>query len=105
MVDFQGDDGGPVGSSWTKRQEGSVPRKPKRQEGSVPRYHSVRSLLSRGNVENACEVSCCDLDRTLKGFWEVEDSGVGIITPQVMTEEERTALEKVKNSCTIVEGR
>ena len=61
--------------------------------------------MSRGNVENAGEVSCCDLDRTLKGFWEVEDSGVGIITPQVMTEEERAALEKVKNSCTIVEGR
>ena len=103
MVDFQGDDGGPVarlGSlGWT------CIGPPKRQEESVPRSHSVRSLLSRGNVENAGEVSCCDLDRTLKGFWAVEDSGVGIITPQVMTEEERAALEKVKNSCTIVEGR
>ena len=50
-------------------------------------------------------VSCCDLDNTLKSFWEVENAGVGVVLPQVMTEEERAALEKVKNSCKIVEGR
>ena len=103
MVDFQGDDDGPVARLGPLGWICIGPQK--KEEESVPRSHSVRSLLSRGNVENACEVSCCDLDRTLKGFWEVEDSGVGIIMPQVMTEEERAALEKVKNSCTILEGR
>ena len=103
MVDFQSDDGGPVARlgplGWT------CIGPPKKQAGAVPRSHSVRSLLSRGTVDVASEVSCCDLDRTLKSFWEVENFGVGTTTPQVMTEEERTALEKVKNSCTIVEGR
>ena len=61
--------------------------------------------MSREFVDNAGKVSCCDLDRTLKGIWEIEDSGVGTTTPQVMTEEERTALEKVKNSCAIVGKR
>ena len=50
-------------------------------------------------------VSCCDLDNTLKSFWEDENAGVGVVLPQVMTEEERAALEKVKNSCKIVEER
>ncbi len=103
MVDFQGVDGGPVARlgplGWT------CIGPPEKHAGSVPRSHSVRALLSRGTVDDAGGVSCCDLDRTLKSFWEVENSGLGTIVPQVMTEEERTALEKVKSSCTIVEGR
>ena len=103
IVDFQGDDGGPVARlgplGWT------CIGPPKKTTGSVPRSHSVRSLLSRRTVDDAGEHSCCDLDRTLKGFWEVEDFGIGTITPPVMTEEERAALEKVKNSCTVVEER
>ena len=76
----------------------------KKTARSVPRSPSVRSRLSR-TVDEAGEHSCCDLDHTLKGFWEVEEFGIGTITPPVMTEEERAALEKVKISCTVVEGR
>ena len=103
VVDFQGVDGGPVARlgplGWT------CIGPPEKHAGSVPRSHSVRALLSRGTLDDAGVVSCCDLDRTLKSFWEVENSGLGTIVPQVMTEKERTSLEKVKTSCTIIEGR
>ncbi len=103
MVDFQGVDGGLVARlgplGWT------CIGPPEKHAGSVPRSHSVRALLSRGTVDDVGGVSCCDLDRTLKSFWEVENSGLWTIVPQVMMEEERTTLEKVKSSCTMVEGR
>ena len=74
IVDLQGDDGGPVPRlgplGWT------CIGPPKKTAGSVPRSHSVRSLLSRRTVDDAGEHSCCDLDCTLKGFWEVEDFGI-----------------------------
>ena len=74
IVDFQGDDGGPVARlgplGWT------CIGPPKKTARSVPRSPSVRSRLSRRTVDEAGEHSCCDLDRTLKGFWEVEDFGI-----------------------------
>ena len=41
----------------------------------------------------------------MRSYWEVQDSGFGSTVSQVMTEEEKTALEKVKNSLTVVERR
>ena len=41
---------------------------------------------------------CCDIDRTLKGFWEIENCGIEGHDTVIFTEEENEALEKLKGS-------
>ena len=41
---------------------------------------------------------CCDIDRTLKGFWEIENCGIEGHDTVIFTEEESEALEKLKGS-------
>ena len=42
--------------------------------------------------------SCCDVDNSLKRFWEIEKSGTERIDRLVLTQEERLTLNKVKHS-------
>ena len=42
--------------------------------------------------------SCCELDQTLKRFWQIESCGTDLNVPIVCTEEEKVALEKVSSS-------
>ena len=49
--------------------------------------------------------SCCDVDNNLKRFWEIEKSGTERTDRLVLTEEERLALNKVKDSLNYEKGR
>ena len=49
--------------------------------------------------------SCCDVHNSLKRFWEIEKSGTDREDRLVLTEEERLALNKVKDSLEYENGR
>ena len=63
---------------------------------SVARTHVIRTLFSRDPLSNGS--ACCDVDRSIKRFWEVEACGSETTQPEVYTEEEKAALTQVKES-------
>ena len=69
---------------------------------SGTRTHTIRTLLTQeaGPVYGAG--SCCELDQTLKRFWEIENYGTEPNVSIVCTEEEKLALEKVSSYITIM---
>lgn len=65
---------------------------------SRTRTHTVRTLLTR-EAGSICETGgCCELDQTLKRFWEIESYGTELNDIIVCTEEQKLALEKVSSS-------
>ena len=88
---------GPLGWTCIGRPDGRVE--------SGTRTHTIRTLLTReaGPVYGAG--SCCELDQTLKRFWEIENYGTEPNVSIVCTEEEKLALEKVSSSVHYNNGR
>ena len=69
------------------------------------RSHVIRTLFTREPLWNERKGSCCDVDNSLKRFWEIEKSGTDREDRLVLTEEERLALNKVKDSLEYENGR
>ena len=74
---------------------------------TTPRQHDlIRALFTREPVLwSEGKESCCDVDNSLKRFWEIEKSGTDRDDRLVFTEEERLALNKVKDSFKYENGR
>ena len=66
---------------------------------------SVPCMFTREPLWNERKGSCCDVDNSLRRFWEIEKSGTDREDRLVLTEEERLALNKVKDSLEYKNGR
>ena len=62
------------------------------------RTHTIRTLFTKDVGPVSVAGGCCDLDGTLKRFWEIESYGTELNDRVVCTEEERLALDKVSSS-------
>ena len=75
---------------------------------SGTRTHTIRTMFTRevGPISGTggCYV-CCELDQTLKRFWEIESYGTQLCDRIVCAEEEKVALEKVSSSVCYNSGR
>ena len=60
----------------------------------------MHSFLTRDAHIEKANVGCCDVNNTLRKFWEIETYGTETKRAEVMTKEERSALEKVESSLT-----
>ena len=63
---------------------------------AVARTHVFRTLLSRSSLSSGN--TCCNVDQSIKRFWEVEAWGSETIQPKIYTEEKQAALTQVKES-------
>ena len=61
------------------------------------RAHISCTLFTRDPNVIVSDV-CCDVDCTLKGFWEIENCGIEKHDTAIFTEEENEALKKLKES-------
>ena len=103
-VDLRGQDGGPIARlgplGWTcigSPDKNDIPR---------TRSHAIRALFTREPVSyDRRRDSCCDIDQSLKRFWEIENSGTESVDKLVLTEEEKLALIKVQESLKYENGR
>ena len=102
-VDLRGKSGGPIARlgplGW------SCIGAPDENEAARTRSHVIRALFSKEPVWSEGRESCCDVDNSLKRFWEIEKSGTERTDRLVLTEEERLALNKVKDSLKYEKGR
>ena len=78
---------------------------PDENETARTRSHVIRSLFTREPIWSKGKESCCDVDNSLKRFWEIEKSGTDRDGRLVLTEEERLALGKKKDSLKYENGR
>ena len=63
------------------------------------RLHFVmQSFFSKGAHINEATRRCCDINSTLRKFWEIEDYGTETKRSDVMTKEEKFAMQKMKES-------
>ena len=62
------------------------------------RTHTIRTLFTRDVEPVSVAGGCCDLDGTLRRFWEIESYGTELNDRVVCTAEERLALERVSSS-------
>ena len=69
----------------------------KRQE-STHRTHTIRTLLSRNTQEITGAAPCCQVDESVKRFWEIESCGTENFNSRIHTVEETEALNKLKES-------
>ena len=58
----------------------------------------IRTHLSGGQLKNDNEYACCDLDQSIKRFWEIETFGTETCETRIYTDEENAALTQVKES-------
>ena len=90
-ADIQGATGGPIARlgplGWTCI---GAP------DTAVARTHVIRTLLSRSSLSSGN--NCCDVDESIKRFWEVEACGSETTKPEIYTKEEQAALTQVKES-------
>jgi len=70
---------------------------PEGKQWSGAREHISRTLFNRGPNVSVSYV-CCDIDRTLKGFWEIENCSIERHDAVIFTEEENEALKKLNDS-------
>ncbi|XP_022806104.1 uncharacterized protein LOC111343209 [Stylophora pistillata] len=102
-VDLRGKLGGPIARlgplGW------SCIGAPDESATARTRSHVIRSLFTREPIWSERKESCGDVDNSLKRFWEIEKSGTDRDDRLVLTEEERLALSKVKNSLKYKNGR
>ena len=73
-------------------------------EGSVTRAHTIRTLLTREEGPMWGTGGCCELDKTLKRFWEIESYATEPNNLMVCTEEDKIALDKVSSSVRYCSG-
>ena len=69
---------------------------PEGNQWTGARAHS-RTLFTREPNVSISDV-CCDIDCTLKGFWEIENCGIETHDTVILIEEENEALKKLKES-------
>ena len=62
------------------------------------RSHVIRTLFTRDSSKGLNHDVCCDVDQTIKRFWEVEACGTEANDTRIYTEEENEALARVKDS-------
>ena len=95
-VDLRGKNGGPIARlgplGW------SCIGAPEGNDFVRARSHVIRTLFTREPLWNERKGSCCDVVNSLKRFWKIEKSGTDREDRLVLTEEERLALNKVKDS-------
>ena len=93
-VDIRGESGGPVARlgllGWTCI--GSLDH----GDTSASRSHVVRTLFSRDSSSSGC----CDINQSIRRFWEIETYGSEGNDIRICTEEEQLAMKKVKQSVT-----
>ena len=101
-VDLRGKSGGPIARlgplGW------SCIGAPE-NEAARTRSHVIRALFSKEPIWSNGRESCCDVNNSLQRFWEIEKSGTECTDRLVLTEEERLALNKVKDSRKYKKGR
>lgn len=94
-ADVRGEEGAPVARlgplGWT------CVGSPEGRQGAGARTHVSRTLFTREPTVSVDSV-CCDVDRTLRRFWEVENCGLRGHDTLIVTEEENEALKKLKES-------
>ena len=78
---------------------------PDENETARTRSHVIRSLFTREPIWSKGKESCCDVDNSLKRFWEIEKSGTDRDGRLVLSEEERLASSKKKDSLKYENGR
>ena len=103
-VGLRGRDGGPIAHlgplGW------SCIGAPDNNETARTRSHVIHALFTREPVLwSEGKESCCDVNNSLKRFWEIEKSGTDRDERLVFTKEERVALHKVKDSFKHENGR
>ena len=102
-IDLRGKSGGPIARlgplGW------SCIGAPDENEAARTRSHVIRALFTKEPVGNDERESCCDVDNSLKRFWEIEKSGTERTDRLVLIEEERLAINKVKYSMNYEKGR
>ena len=95
-VDLRGKSGGPTARlrplGW------SCIGAPDENEAARTRSHVICALFTKEPVWSDGRESCCDVDNSLKRFWEIEKSGTERTDRFVLSDEERLALNKVKHS-------
>ena len=94
-ADVRGEEGEPVARlgplGWT------CIGSPEGKQWTRARAHVSHTLFTRDPNVSISDV-CCDVDRTLKGFWEIENCGIEKHDAVIVTEEESEALKKLKES-------
>ena len=65
---------------------------------AAARTHVIRTLFSRDLLKSDGEDVCCDVDQSIKRFWEIETCGTEVDQPRIYTAEENAALTQVKES-------
>ena len=102
-VDLRGKNGGPIARleplGWSCI--GALDE----NETARTRSHVIRSLFTREPIWSEGKESCCDVDNSLKRFWEIEKSGTDRYGRLVLAEEERLALGRMKDSLKYENGR
>ena len=102
-VDLRGKNGGPIARleplGWSCI--GALDE----NETARTRSHVIRSLFTREPIWSEGKESCCDVDNSLKRFWEIEKSGTDRYGRLVLAEEERLALSRMKDSLKYENGR
>ena len=71
---------------------------PDREDASQSRTHVIRTLLTRDSTQKSVEGTCCEVDRSIKLFWEVENYDTDGNGAKVYTEEEQLVLKKMESS-------
>ena len=94
-ADVRGEEGDPVARlgplGWT------CIGSPEGKQWTGARSHISRTLFTRDPNVSVSDV-CWGVDRTLKGFWEVENCGIEGHDTVILTEERNEALKKLKES-------
>ena len=94
-ADVRGKEGGPVARlgplGWT------CIGSPEGGRSTETTTHISRTLLTREPL-TAVNGVCCDIDHTLKRFWEVENCGTESCDTKIFTEEESETLRKLGDS-------
>ena len=62
------------------------------------RTHTIRTLLTTDTGLMGETGGCCELEQTLKCFWQIESYGMEVSDRIVCTDKERSALEAVSSS-------
>ena len=102
-ADVRGEEGGPIARlgplGW------SCIGSPEGRDVTGKRTHVIRTLLIRDPLANTTADVCCDIDRSLKRFWEIESCGVESKDTLICSEEETSAVRKLEESITYSNGR
>ena len=94
-ADVRGEEGDPIARLGPLRW--TCIGSPEGKQWTGVRAHVSRTLFTREPNVNVDGV-CCDIDRTLKRFWEIENCGIERHDTVIITEEENEVLKKLKES-------